>query len=206
MNTCVCVCSACTFFVCVFTCTHCVSRRAHMCVPTGHVFVFQEDTCLLSDEHVCLCVCLLRMRMCVFICTHMCVPRAHICVFTCPHMCVPIGHVFVFQVNTCLFSDERTCVCVFRVRICIYIYKYVCVHVYTYVCSRVHTVVFQLDTRLCSRRPRVCYQMNTRVCLCFPRAHKCVCSHVQYTCVCSTFAVFTCTHMCVHVYTRLCSN
>ena len=126
----------------------------------------------------------------------MCVPHVHICEFMCPHMFVPIGHVFVFQVNTCLFSDERTCVCVFRVRI--YIYKYVCVHVYTYVCSRVHTVVFQLDTRLCSRRPRVCYQMNTRVCLCFPRAHTCVCSHVQYTCVCSTCAhvcVFTCAHL-----------
>ena len=75
---------------------------------------------------------------------------------------------------------------------------HVCVHVYTYVCSRVHTVVFQLDTRLCSRRPRVCYQMNTRVCLCFPRAHKCVCSHVQYTCVfhvCTCVCVFTCAHL-----------
>ena len=142
-----------------------------------------------------MCVSAPHAHVCVFICTHMCVPRAHICVFTCPHMCVPIGHVFVFQVNTCLFSDERTCVCVFRVRI----YMCVCVHVHTYVCSRVHTVVFQLDTRLCSRRTRVCYQMNTRVCLCFPRAHKCVCSHVQYTCVCSTCAVFTCTHVCVPI-------
>ena len=102
------------------------------------------------------------------------------------------------------------CVCSGCAYIC------VCVHVYTYVSSRAHTSVFQLDTRLCSRRTRVCYQMNTRVCLCFPRAHKCVCSHVQYTCVCCTcahvcvhvcaFASPTCTHMCVHVYTHVCSN
>ena len=74
----------------------------------------------------------------------MCVPHVHICEFMCPHMFVAIGHVFVFQVNTCLFSDERTCVCV-----------------------------------------------------CVPGAHI-----YKYINMC----VFTCTHMCVHVYTRLCSN
>ena len=76
----------------------------------------------------------------------------------------------------------RVCVCVCsgcanvsacsRVHICVF-------HAYTDVCSSVHTSVLQSDACLCSRRTRVCYQMNTRPCLCFPRAHKSVCSRVQ---------------------------
>ena len=121
--------------------THCVLARAHMCVPTGHVFVFQEDTCLLADERVCVCVSAPRAHVCVFICTHMCVPHVHICEFMCPHMFVPIGHVFVFQVNTCLFSDERTCVCVcvpgahIYIHMCVFTCTHMCVHVYTRLCS-----------------------------------------------------------------------
>ena len=47
-----------------------------MCAPVGHVLAFGENTCLLSDEHVCVCVCM-------YVCS-----RVHICVFTCPHVCV----------------------------------------------------------------------------------------------------------------------
>ena len=197
-----------------------------MCFPDIHKYVFQV--------YACVCVCVFRARIyiyiyicvCVFACAHMCVPhvhicaftcahmrvaRVHICVFTCTHVCVLIRHVYVFQENTCLLSDEHLRVCLLRVHffVCVFTCTH-CVFTHAHMCvptgPRVHTSVFQLDTRLCSRRTRVCYQMNTRVCLCFLRAHKCVCSHVQYTCVCSTCAVFTCTHMCVHVYTRLCSN
>ena len=72
--------------------------------------------------NACVCVSAPRAHVCVFICTHMCVPHVRICDFMCPHMFVPIGHVFVFQVNTCLFSDERTCVCVPGAHIYIYIF------------------------------------------------------------------------------------
>ena len=149
---------------------------------------------------MCVCVFRARINVCVHMCsTHVCVPRVlcsrvHICVFTCTHVCVPIRHTVVFQENTCLLSDEHSCVCVCSG--CAYIC--VCVNVYTYVCSRVHTSVFQLDTRLCSRRTRVCYQMNTRVFLCFPRAHKCV-----FTCAVHMCVFHVC---CVHVYTYVCSR
>ena len=140
------VCSGCT---CIFVCSRVrtyvprVHRRvltcAHFCVPTRHVFVSQENTCLLSDEYSCVSVFLRALRSvcssvqytCVGALVHMCVcvhvcacvspTCTHICVFTCAHMCGLIRHVYVFQVNTCLLSDEHSCVCVF--------------HVYTYVCS-----------------------------------------------------------------------
>ena len=74
-----------------------------MCVPIGHVFVFQVNTCLFSDERTCVCVC----PGCAYIC---------VCVFTCTHVCVPIRHTVVFQENTCLLSDEHSCVSVFSAR------------------------------------------------------------------------------------------
>ena len=95
-----------------------------MCVPTGHVHVFQEGTCLESYEHVSAPLA----HVCVFTCAHMCVPRVHICVFKCAHMCVPTGHVFVFQEKTCMLSDERVCV-----RVCLGLLR-----VHMYVCSFVH--------------------------------------------------------------------
>ena len=63
-----------------------------------------------------------------------------------------------------------------------------------------HVFVFQENT--------CCYQMNTCVSV-FLRAHKCLCSRVQCTCVCSLvhMCVFTCSHVClprVHIY--LCSR
>ena len=182
-----------------------------MCVPIGHVFVFQVSTCLLADErarvcvpgaHICVfsrvdicvshvytdmclrvhtsvfqldtclcsrraricyqmntrvCLCFLRahqrvcscvqytcvcslVHMCVFMCAYVCLPRVHICVFTCLHMCVLMRHTYVFQVNTCVFSDERSCVCVFRVQKSVYpnvcsTCAHMCVHVCAYVCS-----------------------------------------------------------------------
>ena len=193
-RTLVCVCSGCTYtfiyiYMCAFTCTHMCSRvrtcafQLDTCLCSR---MLQDNTCLLSDKHVCVFVSAPRADVCVFICAHacftctylfvhvythvypnwtrvcvsgeymivfrcthvfVCVPRVQRRVFTCTHFCVPIRHVFVFQENTCLSSDEHSCVC-----------------------------------------------------LCFPRAHRCVCvcSRVQYTCVgvCST-----CAHMCVHACT-----
>ena len=141
--------------------------HAHMCSRCTRACVFQE--CLLSDEHarVCVYACsgcayiIVSIYVCVFVCTHMCVARVHICVFTCTdmrvarvhicvfictHMCVLIRHVCVFQENTCLLSDERTGVCVFRVHID------VSVHVCAYVCSRVRICVFQVNKLICARR------------------------------------------------------
>ena len=76
--------------ICVFTCTH-------MCVLIRHVYVFQENTCLLSDEHVR--VCLLPVH---FFC--MCVHVHTLCVHACAHVrsnwtrvCVPGGHMFVIR-------------------------------------------------------------------------------------------------------------
>ena len=127
MNTrvCVCVCVfrfACTHVcgprvhICVFTCTHMRVARVHICVFTcthmrvliRHAHVVQENTCLFSDEHVC--VCLPPVHMCVFTCTHM----FHLYTFVCSraHMCVPTGHVFVLQDNTCLVLDEHSSVSV----------------------------------------------------------------------------------------------
>ena len=82
------------FCMCVHG-AHCVFARAHMCVPTGHVFVFQEDTCLLSDERVCVCVCLLRVRMYVCSFAHICVFHMYTFVSSCVHTCL-------FQLDTCL--------------------------------------------------------------------------------------------------------
>ena len=90
--TCMCVhmytylCSTCTH-LCVHACTHVRSNWTRFCVPGEHMVVIR-------------CVCLLRVHMYVRSFVHMCAFH------------VPIGHVFVFRVNTCLFSDERTCVCV----------------------------------------------------------------------------------------------
>ena len=98
-------------------------------------------------------------------------------------------------------SDERTCVCVFRMHMRSRVHICICVfHVYTDVCSRAHTSVFQLDTCLCPRSTRVCLDEHS----CFPRAHKylytCVCSTCAHVCVhVCTFVTPTCTHMCVHV-------
>ena len=114
----------------------------------------QENTWLLSDEDVSAP----HAHVCVFTCTHMRVPRVHTCVFTCAHMCTHFQlDTCLFQENTCLLSDEYLCVSVFL------------------------------------------------------RAHKCVCSRVQYTCVRSLvhMLVLTCSHlytyMCVHVCTHVCS-
>ena len=84
-----------------------------MCVPIGHVFVFQVNTCLFSDERTCVCVPGAHIYMCVCVCV---CSRLHICVFTCTHVCVPIRHTVVFQENTCLLSDEHSCVSVFSAR------------------------------------------------------------------------------------------
>ena len=98
-----CVCSR--VHICVFTCTH-------VCVPIRHTVVFQENTCLLSDEHSCVSVFSARAEMCVFTCAvHMCVLHVctcvcvHVCAFasaTCTHMCV---HVY-----TRVFQWTRVCV------------------------------------------------------------------------------------------------
>ena len=56
-------------------------------------------------------VCVFRVRINMCVCS-----RVHICVFTCTHVCVPIRHTVVFQENTCLLSDEHSCVSVFSAR------------------------------------------------------------------------------------------
>ena len=92
--------------ICVFTCTH-------FCVPTRHVFVFQENTCLLSDEYSCVCLCFcVRINVCVHLCSTRVCSLVHMCVFTRADMCVLIGHVFAFQENTRLLSDGHAGVCV----------------------------------------------------------------------------------------------
>ena len=85
--------------VCVFTCAHrcvprvriCVFKCAHMCVPTGHVLAFQENTRMLSDERVCMCVFRSAPRahvcVCVHLCTFLCSTCAHLCVHVCTHVC-----------------------------------------------------------------------------------------------------------------------
>ena len=124
MNTRVCVPGA-HICVCVHVyanvCSTCTHMRVHVYThvyPIGHVFAFRENTCLLSDEHSCVCVCVFRARInvcvaftcaahmcvfhvcrcacvCAFTCAHLCLPPVHICVFTCTH---------VFQLDTCLCS------------------------------------------------------------------------------------------------------
>ena len=61
------------------------------------------------NARVCVCVPGAHIYMCV--CS-----RVHICVFTCTHVCVPIRHTVVFQENTCLLSDEHSCVSVLSAR------------------------------------------------------------------------------------------
>ena len=78
-----------------------VCSRAHMCVPIGHVFAFQANTLLLSDEHTG--VCSGRTFMRAFTRAHMCVHVYTFVCSTCTHRCVPLGHVFVFQVDRCVF-------------------------------------------------------------------------------------------------------
>ena len=96
------VCSTCAH-LCVPRVLICVLTCAHMCVPTGHVFVFQENTCMLSDERVCVCVGLLRVHMYVcsfvfvfhvyaFVCS-----RVHTCVFHWTHVCVSGENMFVIR-------------------------------------------------------------------------------------------------------------
>ena len=158
----------------LFTCTH-------FCVPNRHVFVLKENTCLLSDEYSCVCLCFcVRINVRVFACAvHMCVfPCAHVCVFTCAHVCFPRVHmrvcsrvhtcVFAFQENTLLLSDEHTGV--FRVHI------YVSVHVRTYVCSRKRMIVFEVRTCVrvcvCALGAQLC--LLTRAHMRVPRVHACV--------------------------------
>ena len=63
------------------------------------------------------CVFRVRIYIYIYICVCVCVcSRVHICVFTCTHVCVPIRHTVVFQENTCLLSDEHSCVSVFSAR------------------------------------------------------------------------------------------
>ena len=136
------VCSTCAHLcvprvlICVFTC-------AHMCVPTGHVFVFQENTCMLSDERVCVCVWACSACTCMCVHLYLCSTCTHLCVHVYTHVC-SIGHMFVFQVRTCLLSDERTRVCVPGA------HKYLCVHVCTYVCPACTQTCVYMYTLLCS--------------------------------------------------------
>ena len=145
MNTRVCVCSGCAYIcvcsrvhICVFTCTH-------VCVPIRHTVVFQENTCLLSDEHVRVCLLRVHFFVCVFT-AHIVCSRVHTCAFqldTC--LCSRRTHV-CYQMNACV------CVCLLRVRMYVCSFAHICVfHMYTFVSSCVHTCLFQLDTCLCFR-------------------------------------------------------
>ena len=144
----------------VFTCTNFSVPVRHVCVPGDRVFVIRGalvHVCLcFPHAHKCVCsrvqytcVCSTCAHVCVHVYTFVSSTCTHMCVHVCAHFSVPIGHVFVFQVNTRLFSDEHShvCVCVFRVHI------FVCVHVCGNVCSTCfHTCVFELDKCLRSRR------------------------------------------------------
>ena len=89
----------------------------YMCVPIGHVFVFQVSTCLFLDNaRVRVCVCSGRTYIYIYIYTYVCV-HVYTCVCsTCTQTCVhvythvSIAHVFVFQVNGCVFH-VNTLVC-----------------------------------------------------------------------------------------------
>ena len=150
----------------------------HMCSRCTNVCVCSKNTCLLSDDHACVWVC-----VCVYACA--CSGCTHMCVH------VPTGHLYVFQENTCLLSDEHVSaphadVCVFtcthmcfqRVHICVVKCAHTCV-------PTGHVLVFQENT---------CVLSDERVCVCIGllRVHTHVCSFV---------------HICVfHVYTLVCSR
>ena len=142
---CVCVPGA-RIYVCVHVYTY-VFTCTHVCVPIRHTVVFQENTCLLSDEHVRVCLLRVHFFVCVFT-AHIVCSRVHTCAFqldTC--LCSRRTHV-CYQMNACV------CVCVSapRAHVCVFICTHVCVfHMYTFVSSCVHTCVFQLDTCLCFR-------------------------------------------------------
>ena len=137
---------------------------------TTTTYVFQvyacvcsRNTCLLSDEHACVCVYVFRvcviyihtyiyMCMCVFACAHMCV---HACAHNvCPrvhNMC----HVYtcVFLADTCMCS-RRTHVC-YQMNTCL-LCTHMCVHVYAYVCSMCTHLCVHVHTHVCPNWTRVC--------------------------------------------------
>ena len=165
--------------ICVFTC-------AHMCVPTGHVFVFQEHMFVIRRTRVCVCVCVcLRVLACThmcfhvytYVCSHVHVCVFHVYTFVCSrvHTCAFQRHVYVFQENTCLLSDEDTCV--LRMRM--------------YVCSRVRICVVYTCAHMCVPtghvfvfRKHVFIIRRTRVCVCVLCVCVCACSGCAYMCVC----------------------
>ena len=151
MNTRVCVCVpgariyVCSrVHICVFTCTH-------VCVPIRHTVVFQENTCLLSDEHVRVCLLRVHFFVCVFS-AHIVCSRVHTCAFqldTC--LCSRRTHV-CYQMNACV------CVSAPRAHVCVFICTHMCVphvHICVFMCPHMfvpigHVFVFQVNTCLFS--------------------------------------------------------
>ena len=189
----------CVFRAHVYTyvCPTCTQTCVHFCVPTRHVILFQENTCLLSNEYSCVSV-FLRANVSV----HVCNPRVCVCV----------------RVPFC------TCVCS-RVHMCVpHVYTYMCVHVYTYaratwtrvcvpggqVCvPREHMTMcyvnmfssydifsLQVCTCMCSRKRMIVFEVRTCVCVRFRRAFMLAhaCTYVCSTCahMCALLAQFTC--------------
>ena len=204
INVCVHVCSTrvCSLVrMCVFTC-------AHVCVPTGLVYVCQENTCLLSDEHLSAPhVCSTCTHLCVQVCTHVrsnwtraCVPgeHTHIYIYIYVFVCSRV-HTSVFQLDTCLCS-RRTRVCYqmnTRVCLCFCVRINVCVHVRsTRVCSLVHMCV-HLRTCVSPTRTHICVFTCAHTCVLIIQVYvfqvnTCLLSD-EYLCV----SAFLCAHKCV---------